>query len=151
MPTPALRQIAMITVDLAPPQMLGQGRGGVRKIIPIVGGTVNGEISGRVLGIGADWQTVHSPQLAHLDARYAFETDDGAVIEIQNRGFRHASEEVSNALAEGHRVDPESYYFRTHALLETGDARYEWVNSRIFIGVGRREPATVILDLYLVE
>jgi hypothetical protein len=52
---------------------------------------------------------------AELVARYAFQTDDGAVIEINNTGFRHGSPEVIAALARGEEVDPSAYYMRTQA------------------------------------
>ena len=65
----------------------GTCRGGKRRIIPIIGGHVSGpHFSGKVLNIGADWQTVFEDGLAELDTRYAFATEDGAVIEIINYG-----------------------------------------------------------------
>lgn len=148
---PSLCQFAQIEVELTPAHVLGEGRGGLRKIIPIVGGQVTGQITGRVLNVGADWQTVHSPELAHLDARYALETDDGAIIEIHNRGFRHTTKEVADKLIAGEDVDPSQYYFRTLAMLETGHESYSWLNTRVFVGSGRRDKDGVIIDLYLVE
>jgi len=40
----------------------------------------------------------HRSRLAELDIRYAMETDDGAVIEIVNYGFRHGPKEVLDAI-----------------------------------------------------
>lgn len=37
--------------------------------------------------------------LAELDTRYAMETDDGALIEIVNYGYRHGPAEVIERLA----------------------------------------------------
>ena len=81
-------------------------------------------LSGRVLEVGADWQTVFDDGLAELDTRYAMETHDGAVIEIINYGLRHGPPEVMAAVARGEDVPAEQYYMRTHARLETGDERY---------------------------
>lgn len=148
---PRLEKFINLSVALGPLRELGQGRGGKRRIIPIIGGTVSGELTGQILNIGADWQTVHSPELAHLDARYAFETDDGAVIEIHNCGFRHTTPEIGQKLATGQDVDPADYYFRTTATLETGDDRYAWVNTRVFVGTGCRQSDRVLIDLYTVE
>ena len=76
--TIALEHACDFTVELSPPHELGSCATGVRRIIPIVGGTVTGRIAGRVLNLGADWQTVY-PGHAELDTRYAIETHDGRV------------------------------------------------------------------------
>lgn len=151
MKTPALEHFCDLRVELGEPMEMGEGRGGQRRIIPIVGGAVQGErIRGRVLHLGADWQTVFADGLAQLDTRYAFETDDGALIEIRNFGYRHGSPEVMAALARGESVEPDRYYMRTHARLETGDSRYEWVNRMLFVGTGRRDRAAVHISLYTI-
>ena len=108
-------------------------------------------MSGRILNLGADWQTIFDSGLAELDTRYAMETHDGAVIEIINYGFRHGPKEVLDAIARGEPVDPGAYYMRTHARLECGDARYDWVNHTLFVGVGARHQQSVIVDLYALE
>ncbi|MGJ8623747.1 MAG: DUF3237 domain-containing protein [Yoonia sp.] len=149
LPVPALELVADLTVELDPIRAMGQGRAGARRIIPIVGGKVTGpKLQGRILNVGADWQTVFADGLAELDTRYAMETEDGATIEIINYGYRHGPEEVIAAIARGEDVDPDSYYMRTHARLETGDPRYDWVNRTLFVGVGAREKQSVILKLY---
>ena len=106
---------------------------------PIIGSRVSGpSTSGKILDVGADWQTIFSTGLAELDTRYAFRTDEGAVIEIINFGYRHGPEDVMKRVAAGEDVDPSSYYMRTHARLETGHPDYEWVNNTLFVGVGGR-------------
>ena len=149
---PKLEFACRLEVELAPIREMGQGRGGNRRIIPITGGTVTGpRLNGKILNVGADWQTIFSTGLAELDTRYAFETDDGALIEIRNYGYRHGPAEVIQALARGEPVPHEDYYMRTHATLESGDARYAWVNHTLFVGTGMREQARVIVDLYEVS
>ncbi|WP_204114971.1 DUF3237 domain-containing protein [Shimia biformata] len=149
LPKPTLTFTCTLLVDLDPIRELGQGRGGHRRIIPIIGGTVAGpRLSGRILNLGADWQTVHADGLAQLDTRYAMETHDGATIEIVNFGFRHGPPNVIEAVSRGDEVDPASYYMRTQARLETGDARYDWVNRTLFVGVGARMRQSVRIDLY---
>ena len=149
LPTPKLEEVCTLQVELDPIHEMGAGRAGHRRIIPIVGGTVTGaRLSGRILNLGADWQTIFAGGLAELDTRYAMETDDGAVIEIINYGFRHGPEEVLAAVGRGEEVDPAAYYMRTHARLETGDARYDWVNRTLFVGVGARFQQAVQVTLY---
>ena len=151
-PTPTLRHTFTLQVELSKPIEMGQGRAGVRRIIPIVGGKASGpDIKGEILNLGADWQTVYADGAAFLDTRYALETDDGAVIEIVNIGSRHGPPEVIKRLAAGEDVDPSLYYMRTAARLETGDERYAWVNHTVFVCAGIRRAAAVEIAYYVVE
>ena len=79
------------------------------------------------------------------------ETDDGALIEIINYGFRHGPPEIIRAIAAGEVADPADYYMRTQARLETGDERYAWVNDMLFVGTGARLADGVKMRLYAVE
>ncbi|MEZ5675488.1 MAG: DUF3237 domain-containing protein [Thalassovita sp.] len=149
---PTLRHVCDLYVDLDPIKELGPGQAGQRRIIPIIGGRVEGPaLNGRILNVGADWQTIWGNGVAELVARYAFETDDGAVIEIRNYGYRHGPAEVVAALARGEEVDPATYYMRTTAQLETGDPRYDWVNKTMFTGVGARLAGQVVISLYALD
>lgn len=149
---PTLDHVCDISVQLDAIKELGQGRAGQRRIIPIIGGTVTGpRLKGRVLNVGADWQTIFDNGLAQLDTRYVLETDDGVVIEIINYGYRHGPVDVMAAVARGDEVSPDAYYMRTQARLETGDARYEWVNKTLFVGTGARLKQAVILSLFAIQ
>ena len=90
---PVLKHLCEIFVELAAPMELGDAPKGRRRIIPIVGGRVEGErLNGRILDLGADWQTVFADGTAELDTRYSMQTDDGALIDIRNFGYRHGAE-----------------------------------------------------------
>lgn len=147
---PTVEPFCTLEVELGPVMDLGLGRWGQRRIIPIVGGRVTGRLSGTVLDLGADWQSVTHDGVAELDARYAFTTADGALIEIVNRGFRHGPSDVMQQLASGAPTPPESYYMRSTARLESGHPDYQWVNRMVFVGTGAREASTVQIDLYVV-
>ncbi len=148
---PKLVHFCDLDVELGSIIEMGEGRAGRRRIIPIIGGSVKGQlINGKILNIGADWQTIFSDGVAELDTRYSFQTHDGAVIEITNYGFRHGPADVIAALGRGETVDPSSYYMRTHARLETGDPRYKWVNSMLFVGTGMREASKVRVSLFQI-
>ena len=148
---PGLRHLCDLVVELAAPMELGDGRSGRRRIIPIVGGVVSGErLKGRILHLGADWQTVFADGSAELDTRYSIETDEGALIDIRNFGYRHGSPEVLAALARGEAVEPSRYYMRTHPRFETGDPRYAWLNTMICVGTGARESASVRVSVFEV-
>jgi hypothetical protein len=151
LPAPQLDLVCRLSVTLDPIREMGAGRAGQRRIIPIIGGSVRGpRLNGRLLNLGADWQTIFADGLAELDTRYAMQTEDGAVIEIVNYGYRHGPAEVLAAVAAGEDVDPARYYMRTHARLETGDPRYDWVNRTLFLGVGARLKQAVAVDLYAI-
>lgn len=146
---PRLEHVCDLEVELDPIREMGQARAGERRIIPIIGGKASGpRINGRILNLGADWQTIFADGLAELDTRYAIETDDGATIEIINFGFRHGPKDVMAAVARGEDVAPDAYYMRTHAKLESGDPRYDWVNRTLFVGSGARFAKRVVVSLY---
>ena len=67
---------------------VGQVPEGKLVIIPITGGTFEGEhLHGRVCPGGADWNITVSDELCHVLARYWIETDDGSVISVENEGW----------------------------------------------------------------
>jgi hypothetical protein len=149
---PELEFFCDLQVQLGAPIEIGAGSAGRRRIIPIVGGTVSGpHFEGKILNLGADWQTQFTSGTAHLDTRYALETLDGATIEIINRGFRHGPPEVIAALAAGEDVPADAYYMRTHATLETGDERYSWINNHLFVGTGARNQSSVDMRLFVLR
>jgi hypothetical protein len=139
-------------ITLAPVQELGNAPLGRRRIINITGGRFRGaRVSGRVLPGGADWQVIRADGVAHLDARYTLETDDGALIYVRNEGYRHGPREVLEKLAAGIPVDPALYYMRTTPWFETGDARHAWLNRIVSIGTGERRADSVKLDFFEVK
>ena len=148
-PTPRLEPLCEFLVELSAPIEMGDAPRGRRRIIPIIGGKVTGErLQGHILNVGADWQTIYSDGVAELDTRYSMQTDDGAVIEVKNFGLRHGPADVIAAIARGESVDPSSYFMRTHARFETGDARYLWINKVLAVGSGAREANAVRMKLY---
>ena len=152
LPAPNLSHVCDYSVDLAPIIEMGAGRAGARRIFPIIGGVVTGpRLRGHVMNLGADWQTIFADGLAELNTRYAIETHDGAVIEVQNYGYRHGPAEVLAAIARGEDVPPDAYYMRTQARLESGDARYAWVNRTLFVGTGARLQNAVRMSLYAID
>ncbi len=149
--TIALEHACDFTVELSPPHELGSCATGVRRIIPIVGGTVSGPlIQGRILDVGADWQTVTHHGVAELDARYGIETHDGAMIEVVSRGIRHASPEIHARIAAGEEVPASEYYMRTAIRLDSGHPDYAWVGKSLFLAQGGKVGSTVRLAVYRV-
>jgi hypothetical protein len=138
-----------ITVDAV--AELGQTPKGIRRMIPIAGGTFAGPaIGGVILAGGYDWQTGRSDGVTEVDARYLLRTDDGSLMTIVNQGLRHGPAEVMQRLGRGEPVDPSAYYFRSIPVFETADPRYEWLTRSIFIATGSRLPNEVLIQVFQV-
>jgi hypothetical protein len=141
---------AAITIDTV--QELGQTQTGNRRIIPITGGTFEGPaLSGKILPGGADWQIIRPDGSAWLEARYTMQTDSGALIYVENQGYRHGPAEIIARMANGEILDPDLYYMRTTPFFETSDPDLAWLNHTICVCTGAREPDCVILEVFAVR
>ena len=151
LPTPALKFFADLSVEVAQPIEVGATVHGTRRLIPILGGNVQGEgWTARVLPGGADFQLIVTNQLAELDARYVLETDAGDAIYVQNHAVRTAPPEVMAKLIKGEPVNPESVYFRCTPRFETASPALAWISERLFIGTGARHPDRVVMRFFEV-
>ncbi len=138
-------------VELGPVQTIGRVARGLRRIVPITGGTFEGpDLSGRILPFGADWQLIHDNGYMELDARYTLETDRGELIYVNNAGFRHGPAELAARFGRGETVDMSGFRHGLRALLETGAPRLDWMNYRIFSPTARRQPSAMILEFYAI-
>jgi hypothetical protein len=142
---------ARVTVDK--PLVVGESAHGLRRIVPITGGTVAGPLfKGRVVPGGADWQFVRPDGVLEVLAKYTLQADDGTLVLIENRGLRHASPAVMERITKGENVDPKEYYFRTTAQFEAPrGSKYEWLNRAVFIGVAERQPDAAVIRFYRVN
>jgi Protein of unknown function (DUF3237) len=140
-----------ITAEIAEVTTAGDIGHGVRRIIPIIGGEVRGEqVNGKVLPFGADFQIIRPDELIDLEARYAFETDDGAVVYVENRGIRFGPVDLLERLKRGEPVDPKLIYFRTVPKFETGAEKYRWLMRHIFVASAARHTDRVVIDVFMV-
>jgi hypothetical protein len=155
-PTLQTRYVFTITALIGPVISAGEIGSGVRRIIPVIGGEVKGPgmegegISGKVSSFGADFQIIRPNELIELEAKYAVETDDGAIVYVENRGIRFGPVELLQKLKRGEPVDPALIYFRTNPRFETGHDKYRWLMQHIFIGSAARHPDRVIVDVHMV-
>jgi Protein of unknown function (DUF3237) len=151
--TPALqtKYVFTITAHIGAAISAGDIGHGVRRMIPITGGEVHGaDINGRVCAFGADFQIVRANELIELEAKYAFETDDGAIVYVENRGIRFGPLELLQRLKRDEPVDPKLIYFRTVPKFETGAEKYRWLMHHLFIGSAARHADRVIIDVHQV-
>lgn len=151
-PAPTLTFLATALIEVGPAVEIGPTRQGVRRIIPIVGGSVEGpHLCGVVLAGGADFQVLRSDTLTELEAKYAIEIDDGTRLFVTNIGVRSGAPEHIARLVRGEPVDPALIYFRSSPRIEAPAGRWAWLNERTLVGVGERHPAEVRLHLFVVE
>jgi hypothetical protein len=152
LPAPRLEHLCDLAVTIAAPVEVGQTPAGLRRMIPITGGTVTGpRVNGKVLAGGADFQLIlDGGTQAHLDARYVIELDDGSRVFVQNTALRVASLENSQRILNGQPVNPDEVYFRCQPKLEATTPEWAWLSESQFIGSGRRAPDGVFLSFYRV-
>jgi hypothetical protein len=136
------RPLFTIRMSLHPVQDLGSTPLGRRRVVPVAGGSFEGErLRGVVLPhAGSDWLLERADGSFQQDARVTLETADGALITMCYRGVRHATPEVSARLARGEQVNPREYYLRTAPFFETSATPYSWLNQVVAVGVGERLP-----------
>jgi hypothetical protein len=150
-PTLATQYVFTITARIGGVTSAGDIGHGVRRIIPVTGGEVRGErVNGKVCAFGADFQIIRPNELIELEAKYAFETDDGAVVYVENKGLRFGPIELLQQLKRGEPVDPRLIYFRTVPKFETGSEKYRWLMENLFIGSAARHADRVVVDVHQV-
>ncbi|XPP26764.1 MAG: DUF3237 domain-containing protein [Leucobacter sp.] len=149
---PQLEFFARVDVRVGAPVEIGETLDGMRRIIPIIGGTVEGPgIRGTVLEAGADFQLIRSESLTELEAKYAVETEEGERIYISNFGIRSGDPADIARLIRGEEVDPSRIYFMSTPRLRSSSPPWRFLDERLFIARGRRFPDLVSLDVFMVS
>jgi len=98
--------------------VVGQSAYGLRRLIPITGGSFSGpRLKGVVVPGGGDYQLVRPDGVTTVEARYTLKTDDGALIYVNNRGL----------IASGAAV-------RTAPEFEAPAGPHDWLNKSLFVG-----------------
>jgi len=148
---PALEFFCELNVQVDPPLIVGETAHGIRKIIPITGGTVTGPlINGKIISGGADWQLVRHDGVIEIEAHYQFKTEDDVVIYIKNAGLRVASMEVADKLAKGEPVNANQYYFRGTPKFEAPKGVHGWINNCLFLSSGERLAQSVLIRVWRI-
>jgi hypothetical protein len=128
------------------------GTGMTRAAILLDDGEFEGpNIKGKVVPLsGGDFPLVRADGVIDFDARYLLETDDGAKIYLQSRGFRWHDPDVTERLNRREEVDPSEYYFRVAPKFDAPEGPYEWLNRYVFVGAGERTPEGNRIHYYKV-
>ena len=148
---PVLEFAFEVRVDVAPHLRIGRSADEELTFTPITGGTVSGPLlNGVVLAGGGDW-AVERSRTAQLEARYLLQADDGAVIDILNRGYFRAGDDVLARLEAGEDVPEDEYYFRTAPVFQTDAAAHRWLAEHQFVGLARDEDGQVCVRVFVVR
>ncbi|SEI93605.1 DUF3237 domain-containing protein [Demequina mangrovi] len=148
---PRLEYAFEIRVDVDPYLRIGRGVDEELTFTPVTGGTVDGPLlTGIVLGGGGDW-AVERAGTAQLEARYLLRAEDGAVIDVLNRGYYRASAEVEDRIAAGEAVAEDEYYFRTAPVFQTDAPAHRWLAEHQFVGLARDEDGQVRIRVFVVR
>jgi Protein of unknown function (DUF3237) len=127
---PAIELLYECIVRLAPTLEFGKTIEGMRRVIPITGGTFEGpRIRGTVLAGGADWNLSRTDGAGSVDASYYLRTHDEVLIRITNQGVggdRPAAPADPDA--------PERFFMFTSPRFEAPIGPYDWLNRGTYIG-----------------
>lgn len=143
---------------LGAPMEVGAGPEGIRNILPVAEGVVEGPaLNGRIMpSTGADWARVRPDGSFALDVRLVIEADNGDLIYVTYGGRIAAESEAGQALAldfakEDPRHGADQYYFRINPMFETGSETYAWMNKIIAVGTGMTGAGGVSYRVYKVK
>ncbi|MEF2978372.1 DUF3237 domain-containing protein [Subtercola sp. YIM 133946] len=151
MMNPTLEFAFEIRVDVGEGHHVGRGPDEKLHFTPITGGTVDGPLlQGRVLAGGGDW-SVERSGTTELEARYLLEAADGTVIDILNRGYYRASDDVTRRVESGENVDETEYYFRTAPVFQTDAPAHRWLAENQFIGLARDEDGQICIRIFVLR
>lgn len=145
---PGFEPMCRIQAQVGALLTLGDAPVGERRVVPILGGVVTGQVSGTIVPGGADWQLRRADGVLEIAAHYAIRADDGGVIEVVSEGYRHGPPEVMARLAAGEDVPPEAYFFRTAIRFRTGAPAHAALNRTLAFATARRGPDHVQLDVF---
>ncbi|WP_440708685.1 DUF3237 domain-containing protein [Herbiconiux sp. YIM B11900] len=151
LPDPVLEFAFEIRAGIDPFVRIGRSADEELTFTPVSGGTVAGPLlNGTVLPGGGDW-AVERSGTAQLEARYLIRADDGTAIDILNRGYYRASEEVMARVEAGENVSESEYYFRTAPVFQTDAPAHRWLAEHQFVGLARDEDGQVCIRIYVVR
>jgi hypothetical protein len=149
---PQLRFVFEVRADIGPSEHVGNGAGDVLDFTPITGGTVEGpRLRGSIVPGGGDWAVLRGKAVYELDARYLIRAEDGALVDVVNRGYWRALTPEALARAEaGEDLQDSEVYFRTSPVFRTDAPAHRWLAETVFVGFARDEDGQVCIRFYEV-
>ena len=117
-------------------------------------GTIEGPmLRGKVVPMsGGDFPLVRADGVIDFDARYLLEAEDGAVIYLQNRGYRWAKTPVAaEKMHRNEAVGRDEYYMRVSPKFDAPDGPHAWLNKHVFVGVAEKIPGANRIHYFVVR
>ncbi|PGG97938.1 hypothetical protein AJ80_09614 [Polytolypa hystricis UAMH7299] len=157
LPVPTLELDFRISLKLNPRVSIGTNFWGQRDWLTFVGGQWAGRWGkGIVLPGGQDSQIVVKDLATSIRANFLLQTADDppAFIAVKSSGWLTGSKEVLEKVADitsADAVNPSTYKYRVTMTLETGDERYSFVNTVMWVGSGCRRGSEVIFDAFRIS
>jgi hypothetical protein len=144
------RPLFVLRLEVKSMQLIGATPTGFRRVGVVTAGSFEGErLSGAVLEGGSDWQFVRSDAVT-LDVRLVLKTQDGSLITMTYKGFRHGSPAVLARIDQGEPVDPSEYYFRSNPSFDTAAPAFDWLNRIVAVGIGHRRADGPVYSIFEV-
>jgi hypothetical protein len=150
---PQLEHAFTISIDLTGLRWVKPtSQGATRAAIYAASGKVEGpRLNGKVIPMsGGDFPLLRPDGVIDFDARYLLEADDGAIIYMQNRGYRWGSEEAMAKMARNEPVGSEEYYMRVTPKFDAPAGPHEWLSKHVFIGVAEKIPGANRIHYFVV-
>ncbi|KAJ5895882.1 uncharacterized protein N7473_005281 [Penicillium subrubescens] len=156
-PAPTLELDFRMSIKMNPKVTVGQSIWGGREWVSFLGGQWAGRWGkGIVLPGGQDTQIVTKDFTTNLRASYMLQTADEppAYVIVRAEGWLTGAKDVLEkvndpAMADG--INPSSYKYRINLSMETGDERYTFLNTLMWVGSGCRRGQEVIFDAFRVN
>lgn len=103
-----------------------------------------------MLAGGGDWCDRRGG-VYQLDARYVLEADDGAAIDVTNRGYYHEEDSAAPAQHDGTvQLSEAGVYYRTSPVFRTDAPAHLWLARTVFIGLACGNDSEVTIRFYSV-
>jgi hypothetical protein len=151
---PRFEHAFTIAIELSEPRWVKPpARGEMRAAIYAAAGEVTGpRLNGRVIPMsGGDFPLVRPNGVIDFDARYLIEADDGAIIYLENRGYRWArSEAAAERLSRNEEAEFDDYYMCVTPRFDVPAGPHEWMSKHVFVGVAEKLPGANRIHYFVV-
>ncbi|KAL2131609.1 hypothetical protein VTI74DRAFT_4825 [Chaetomium olivicolor] len=157
LPAPSFDLDFRMSIRVKPKLNVGDSLSGRQSWISCIGGQWAGRWGkGILLPSGQDTQTTVRDTATRIDARYILQTNDEhpALIICKITGWLTGERDVMERLQDpvaADNVAAHRYQLRVNMELETGDERYQDVNTGLWVGSGCRRGAEIVYDAYRIS